>query len=48
LQEAGRPSKSITTAPFVGMKSVAVSMQAGQWFFYPTFVGAKVFFAVIA
>jgi hypothetical protein len=48
LQESGRPSKSLTTAPFVGVKSVTVSMPAGQWFFYPTFIGAKVFFAVIA
>ena len=47
LQESGRPSKSLTTAPFVGVKSVTVSLPAGQWFFYPTFIGAKVFFAVI-
>ncbi len=48
LQESGRPSRSLTTAPFVGMKSIKVSMPVGQWFFYPTFIGAKVFFAVIA
>ena len=48
LQESGRASRSLTTAPFVGVKSVTVSMPAGQWFFYPTFIGAKVFFAVIA
>jgi hypothetical protein len=47
LQESGRASRSLTSAPFVGVKAVTVSLPAGQWFFYPTFVGAKVFFLVM-
>lgn len=48
LQESGLPARNLTTAAFVGVKSVSVPLSKGQWFFYPTFVGAKVFFAVIA
>jgi len=35
-------------AAFVGKRSLSVTLSAGQWFFYPTFVGKKSYFIVIS
>ena len=31
---------------FIGKRTISIEMTAGQWFFYPTFVGAKSYFIV--
>jgi hypothetical protein len=46
IQETRKASKTLAAVPFVGKKSASIDLQAGQWFFYPTFVGAKSFFIV--
>jgi hypothetical protein len=48
IQETHKASKTLAAVPFVGKKSASIELQAGQWFFYPTFVGAKNFFIVTA
>jgi hypothetical protein len=46
LQEAGQSSITVAPAPYVGKRHTSVTLRAGQWFFYPTFVGAKTYFLV--
>jgi hypothetical protein len=48
LQEIRKPSTTIAGVPFVGKRTTTVTLRAGQWFFYPTFVGSKTYFIVTA
>ena len=36
----------MTTATFTGKKTATINLKAGQWLFYPTFVGKKTYFIV--
>jgi hypothetical protein len=47
LQEIHEPAITVTGVKFVGKRTLSVDLSAGQWFFYPTFVGAKTYFIVI-
>jgi hypothetical protein len=46
IQEAGRPGTTVSGVSFVGKRSATIMLSAGQWFFYPTFVGQKTYFIV--
>ncbi|HEX4521470.1 MAG TPA: hypothetical protein VH063_17990 [Gaiellaceae bacterium] len=46
LQETGRNGTTVAGTTFVGSRTVTVTLKAGQWFFYPTFVGKKNYFIV--
>jgi hypothetical protein len=46
IQERGQNSITVATVPYVGKRHASVTLSAGQWFFYPTFVGAKTYFLV--
>jgi hypothetical protein len=46
IQETGRPSTTVSGVTFVGKRSATLELTAGQWFFYPTFVGHKTYFIV--
>jgi hypothetical protein len=46
LQEYKKSAKTITTAAFKGKKSLTITLAAGQWVFYPTFVAKKSYFIV--
>jgi hypothetical protein len=48
VQEIRKGARTVTSAVFVGTKSLKVDLEAGQWFVYPTFVGTKTFFIVTA
>jgi hypothetical protein len=48
LQELNQPAQTLTPASFTGKRSVSITMKAGQWFYYPTFVGAKSYFVVVS
>ncbi len=48
LQEIHQPAITISPAGHVGTRTVTVDMSPGQWVFYPTFVGRKSYFIVIA
>jgi hypothetical protein len=48
LQQAGKGATSICSNAFVGKKTATVDLKPGQWLFYPTIVGAKTYFLVIA
>ncbi len=48
LQTIKQAAKSLTGIAFVGTKSVKVNLRAGQWLFYPTFVGKKSYFIVVS
>jgi hypothetical protein len=48
LQELNQPAQTLTPSSFTGKRSVSVTMKAGQWFYYPTFVGKKSYFIVIS
>jgi plastocyanin len=43
LQQKGHTAKVITSAPFVGTKSVTLTLGAGQWSFYSTASAKKTF-----
>ncbi|HWE80367.1 MAG TPA: hypothetical protein VG265_01845 [Gaiellaceae bacterium] len=47
VQESKKAPKVVTATAFKGKKSVKLTLSAGQWFFYPTFVGKKTFFIVV-
>jgi hypothetical protein len=47
LQETNRSAVTVTGAAFVGKRTVTVDMTAGQWFFYPSFIGKKTYFIVV-
>jgi hypothetical protein len=46
LQEAGQNAITVAPVSYVGKRHTSVTLHAGQWFFYPTFVGAKIYFLV--
>jgi hypothetical protein len=46
IQETGRPGTTITGVTYKGKHSATLTLGAGQWFFYPTFVGHKTYFIV--
>jgi hypothetical protein len=46
VQETGNTAHTVSTGPFKGSRSEQVSLVKGQWFFYPSFVGAKTYFLV--
>ena len=46
LQESRKAATTAAGVSFVGKRTVMIDMSAGQWFFYPTFVGAKSYFLV--
>jgi hypothetical protein len=46
LQEIKKGASTLAGVPFVGKRSTTVDLTAGQWFFYPTFVGTKTYFIV--
>ena len=48
VQEIKKAAKTVTTSAFKGTKSLAITLTAGQWFFYPTFVAPKTYFIVVA
>jgi hypothetical protein len=48
VQEAGNTAHTVTTGPFHGTKSQAITLAKGQWFVYGTFVGKKSYFLVTA
>jgi hypothetical protein len=46
LQETKKAAKALTASKYTGTKSITVTLNAGQWFFYGAFVGKKTFFFV--
>jgi hypothetical protein len=46
IQEIHAPATTVTGASFVGKRSVTLDLSAGQWFFYPSFIGKKSYFIV--
>jgi hypothetical protein len=46
IQKTGKPGTTVSTVSFVGKRSATLELTAGQWFFYPTFVGHKTYFIV--
>ncbi len=48
VQEVRANATTVTARTFVGKRSVTINLKAGQWFFYPTFVGKKSYFFVVA
>jgi hypothetical protein len=48
LQAVKQAAKTLTGLAYVGKKSVKVNLKAGQWIFYPTFVGKKSYFIVVS
>ncbi len=48
LQEIRKNGTTVTGSTFVGTRSVTVVLKAGQWFFYPSFLGKKTYFIVTA
>jgi hypothetical protein len=47
LQAIRRPAITVTSARFVGVRTMTITLSAGQWVFYPTFVGEKTYFIVV-
>lgn len=48
VQETGKGGTTVSGTTFVGSRTVTVTLKAGQWFFYPTFVGKKNYFIVVS
>jgi hypothetical protein len=46
IQGVKQGATTVTGVAFVGRRTKALDLKAGQWFFYPTFVGSKTFFIV--
>jgi hypothetical protein len=46
IQGVKQGATTVSGVAFVGKRTKALDLRAGQWFFYPTFVGAKTFFIV--
>ena len=46
LQQIKQGANTLAGVAFVGKRSVTLGLKAGQWFYYPTFVGAKSYFIV--
>jgi hypothetical protein len=47
LQEIRNTATTITPTAFTGEHTTTVTLKAGQWFYYPTFVGKKTYFIVV-
>ncbi len=48
VQQSHKNATNVTGTGFVGTRSVTITLKPGQWFFYPTFVGKKTYFLVVA
>jgi hypothetical protein len=48
VQEIKKAAKTVTATAFKGTKSLTITLTAGQWFFYTTFVAPKTYFIVVA
>ena len=48
LRSLGHGATTVTTAGFTGKRSLTVTLTAGQWYYYPSFIGAKTYFFVSA
>jgi hypothetical protein len=46
VQGVKQGADTVTGVAFVGKRTATLTLRAGQWFFYPTFVGAKTYFIV--
>src|SRR5262249_21133820 len=46
IQGVKQGATTVTGVAFVGRRTATLNLRAGQWFFYPTFVGTKTFFIV--
>jgi hypothetical protein len=46
LQEIKNSALTLAGVPYEGKRTTSVELKAGQWFFYPTFVGNKTYFIV--
>ncbi len=46
VQELKKVATTVTGAAFTGTRSATITLKAGQWFAYPTFVGKKLYFVV--
>lgn len=47
IQESGKAASTVAGIAFVGKRSTTIALSAGQWFYYPTFVGKKTYFVVV-
>jgi hypothetical protein len=48
IQEVRRPAITVAGVSYTGRRSTTLELEPGQWFFYPTFVGRKIYFLVTA
>ena len=48
IQEIRKGGTAVTGTTFVGTHSVTLNLKAGQWFFYPSFLGKKTYFIVVS
>ena len=46
IQKFKGGATTVTGVAYVGKRTQTLNLRAGQWFFYPTFVGAKTYFIV--
>jgi hypothetical protein len=46
IQKIRAPAHTITGVQFVGRHTVTLILSAGQWFYYPSFTGKKIYFIV--
>ena len=46
LRALNHDPTTVTSAGFTGKRSVSVILTAGQWYYYPSFIGAKTYFFV--
>jgi hypothetical protein len=46
IQKIRVPAHTITGSQFVGRHTVMLILSAGQWFYYPSFTGKKIYFIV--
>ncbi len=46
IQEIRSSAITITTTTFVGKRTRTVALPAGQWLFYPSFIGKKTYFVI--
>ena len=48
LKQIRKAATTVTTSVFVGRRSVTLTLEPGEWFFYPTSAGKKSNFIVVA
>jgi hypothetical protein len=48
IQEIRKGATAVTSTGFVGKHAVTLDLKPGQWFFYPSFLGKKTYFIVVA